>query len=306
MSGPEPVFPLIPARRGSALDVSGHQSRRRGSDGEIAGSRPYRRGDSIRNVDWAASARLSSARGTDEFVVRETFAEDAVRVVVVVDRSPSMALFPDWLPWLDKQAAIRRTGRMILASGLATNALIGYAAAGATRQLLPARRGRDHAQAIEHHLVTGRMDGPAASLDHSLATLSRPPAGLAPGTFVFVLSDFLPPPSTSLLGEAMGAGWDVVPIVIQDPVWEASFPAVARLTLPLVDPDAGTASLVRLTHAEVLERRAANERRAARLRHGLLEFGLDPVSITRSDAGAVHAAFLDWANRRRSRTRRPR
>ena len=52
------------------------------------------------SIDWAASARLSTARGTDEFVVRDHFAEDAVRVVVVVDRSPSMALFPRWLPWL--------------------------------------------------------------------------------------------------------------------------------------------------------------------------------------------------------------
>ena len=34
-----------------------------------------------------------------------------------------MALFPDWLPWLDKQAAVREAGRMIVASGAATNAV---------------------------------------------------------------------------------------------------------------------------------------------------------------------------------------
>ena len=94
------VFPLIPSRRGGALDVAGRSSRRRGSGDEVASSRPYRRGDPLRTIDWAASARLSTARGTDEFVVRDHFAEDAVRVVIVADRSRSMALFPSPLPWL--------------------------------------------------------------------------------------------------------------------------------------------------------------------------------------------------------------
>ena len=104
------VFPLVPARKGGALDVAGSPSRRRGSGAEIASSRPYRRGDARRLIDWAASARLSTARGTDEFVVRDHFAEDAVRIVIVVDQSPSMALFPDWLPWLDKRGCSARGG----------------------------------------------------------------------------------------------------------------------------------------------------------------------------------------------------
>ena len=124
------VFPLIPSRRGGALDVAGRSSRRRGSGDEVASSRPYRRGDPLRTIDWAASARLSTARGSDEFVVRDHFAEDAVRVVIVADQSRSMALFPSSLPWLDKPAAVREAGRMILASGAATNALIGFADAG--------------------------------------------------------------------------------------------------------------------------------------------------------------------------------
>ena len=43
-------------------------------------------------MDWAASARLSAARGTDEFIVRERFADEAPRVVVLVDRRPSMGI----------------------------------------------------------------------------------------------------------------------------------------------------------------------------------------------------------------------
>ena len=302
--GADLVFPLIPSRRGRALDVAGHPSRRRGSGNEIASSRPYRRGDAIRLVDWAASARLSTARGTDEFVVRDHFAEDAVRIVVVADRSPSMALFPRSLPWLDKPAAARAALRMIIASGAATNAMIGAAWAGAsTPSIVPLRR--DHAQwrAIEQRVTGGTPDGPPDSLDQSLELLSRAARTVPAGTFVFILSDFLPPPSRDRLTDALAAGWDVVPVVVQDPVWERSFPDVSGVTLPLADPDRGALSLVRLSRGETTARRELNEQRAGQLDLSLRKLELEPVTITSSDSGAVHAAFLAWAEAGRNRSR---
>jgi uncharacterized protein (DUF58 family) len=302
--GADLVFPLIPSRRGGALDVAGSPSRRRGSGNEIASSRPYRRGDAIRLVDWAASARLSTARGTDEFVVRDHFAEDAVRIVVVADRSPSMALFPDWLPWLDKPAAVREALRMIIASGAAANALIGSAAVtGPDAQIVPMRRDRAQWRAIEQRLASGEADGPPDSLDRGLELLSRTAPTVPPGTFVFVLSDFLPPPSRDRLADGLAAGWDIVPVVVQDPVWERSFPDVSGVTLPLADPEGGALSLVRLSRKETRVRRELNEQRAANLDVALRDLELDPVTITSSDTGAVHAAFLAWAEGRRSRTR---
>ena len=71
-----------------------------GSD--VAGSRPYHPGDDMRTIDWNASAKLSAARSSDEFLVREHYAEEAPRVVIVCDRRPEMELFPDELPWLSK------------------------------------------------------------------------------------------------------------------------------------------------------------------------------------------------------------
>jgi uncharacterized protein (DUF58 family) len=303
-NGADLVFPLIPSRRGGALDVAGRTSKRRGGGVEVASSRPYRRGDPIRLVDWAASARLSTARGVDEFVVRDTFAEDAVRIVVVVDRSPSMALFPDWLPWLDKQTAVREAGRMIVASGGAVNGLIGYAAADARdTRLVPARRDNAQRHEIEQRLETGRADGPPDSLDRSLTLLSRK-AGIAPpGTFVFLLSDFLPPPSPARLRDARAAGWDIVPVVFQDPVWERSFPDVSGVTLPLSDPVDGAVVLVRLSRAEARARRGLNEERAARLDQALHDLDLDPVTITSSDRRSVYSSFVAWAEGRRARLR---
>jgi uncharacterized protein (DUF58 family) len=297
------VFPLIPSRRGGALDVAGRSSRRRGSGDEVASSRPYRRGDPLRTIDWAASARLSTARGSDEFVVRDHFAEDSVRVVIVVDRSSSMGLFPSSLPWLDKPSAVLEAGRLILASGAATNALVGFAeAGGAEPRLIPTRRGRDHLRAIERG-IGGPAQGPSDSLDRSLALLSRSAATIMPGTFVFVLSDFLPLPDASRLHDVLAAGWDVVPVVVQDPVWEQSFPAVGGVTLPLTDPQARRSFPARLSRREAAARRSLNERRTAHLHALLLGLGLDHVTLTSSDRATVHASFLAWAEGRRARSR---
>ena len=68
----------------------------------VAGSRPYRRGDAMRGIDWAASARLSAARSEDAFIVRERFADESPGVVVISDRRPAMALCPPDLPWLEQ------------------------------------------------------------------------------------------------------------------------------------------------------------------------------------------------------------
>jgi len=298
------VFPLIPSRRRGTLDVAGRSSRRRGGGDEVAGTRPYRHGDPIRSVDWAASARLSTARGSDEFVVRDHFADDAVRVVLVVDRSSSMGLFPRGLPLLDKRAAVREAGDLIVASGLAANALIGLVAVGEEgTTLVPGRRDRAQARAIGELLVPEVVAGPVDSVDNALDALLRRTGIVPPGTFVFLLSDFLPPPASSRLHLALAAGWDVVPVVIQDPVWERSFPDVAGVTLPLVDPDDLSPALVRLSRKQSTARRALNEQRAKRLRATLLGLGLDPVTISSSARSHVHHAFLEWADMRQQRLR---
>jgi uncharacterized protein (DUF58 family) len=294
------VFPLIPSRRSRALEIAGRASRRRGSGDEIAGSRPYRRGDAIRLIDWAASARLSTARGSDEFVVRDHFAEDAIRAVVVLDRGPTMALFPESLPWLHKPLAARAAAGMIVASAVAANGLVGFAAAGAADvRINRPRRDRDARRVIEDRLRDSPADGPEGSVNHALdALLRRRSNGVPPGTFVFVVSDFLPGPSTERLRAAIAAGWDVVPVVVQDPLWERSFPDVAGVTLPLVDPLDGRLAFVRLSRDEARARRKSNEERAELLGRELVELGLDSVLLTTSDPRAIHGEFTGWAEGR--------
>ena len=74
-------FPLVLRRRHVGLAFGATPSSRRGPGSDVAGSRPYRRGDAMRGIDWAASARLSAARSEDAFIVRERFADESPRVV---------------------------------------------------------------------------------------------------------------------------------------------------------------------------------------------------------------------------------
>src|SRR3954454_12613185 len=108
------TFPLVPRYRLSGLPFGGSPSLRRGHGTDVAGSRAYVRGDPISTIDWRASARLSTARGRDEFVVRERYADEAPRVVVLPDRRPSMALYPPPFPWLSKPAVAESAIELIV------------------------------------------------------------------------------------------------------------------------------------------------------------------------------------------------
>lgn len=297
------VFPLIPARRGVGLDVAGRPSRRRGPGTDVASTRPYRRGDAVRLVDWAASARLSSARGSDEFVVRDHFAEDAVRVVVILDRSPSMALCAPGLPWLRKPDALRAATAAIVASTAADGALLGFVEVGAEVHLEPPRRDVAVRRSLELRVANGEPDGRVDSVDRAFSLLARSVNRVPAGTFVFVISDFFPPPSPDAMRQALAAGWDVVPVLLQDPLWERSFPDVAGVGLQLADPVSGAVSLVRLDRRQVRERRERNEARWAALGESLDVLGLDAVAVGDADPTAVHAAFMAWAEGRIVRLR---
>ena len=160
--------------------------------------------------DRLGRARRGSPRraARDEFVVRERFAEEAPRVVVVCDRRPAMALFPPGLPWLSKPEAMR----------VAAVADRRRDAAGARARRLPRLRRpasdepfwrppnaqHEHWRLKESHLTYPalRRAGRHASRARSrfLGELRRT---LPTGSFVFVLSDFLEPPTRRAWAQAL-------------------------------------------------------------------------------------------------------
>jgi uncharacterized protein (DUF58 family) len=301
-AGERRTFPLVPRRRSTGLPFGDLPSRRRGQGGDIIGTRPYQSGDPITSIDWFASARASSATGGDEFVVRDHAADEAARVVVVVDRRPSMSLYPPPFPWLAKHVALREAVTAIAASAAAARADIAELdfADGDAHWLPPGRWDRQW-QVVERANGGTPFAAPEDTLERSIAFLEEHRTGLPVSTFVFVLSDFLALPAPEAWQDAVAHGWDVVPVVIQDPVWERSFPDVSGVAVPVADPRTGAVTLVRLSRRQVRRRREENERRYRTVVAELESFGLEVVEIGASDPSTVDGAFIAWAEERRRR-----
>ena len=187
-------FPLVPQRRfagvrfGAAAQPAPGRGGRGRRDAAVPARRPHERW-----IDWRASARLSAARGADEFVMREFFADQAPRVVVVCDRRPGMGLY-DAAASLARQGRRRRGGdppaRRLDARGAGRSRLRrprdGRPEPGWRREPLGARGSRP--------LAAPRLARPvrrAPPLARSCSASTRRSSVLPAGTFVFVVSDFL-------------------------------------------------------------------------------------------------------------------
>jgi uncharacterized protein (DUF58 family) len=299
------TFPLVPRHRLAGLPFGVARSVRRGRGSDLAGSRPYAPGDPISTIDWRASARLSTARGDDEFIVRERFAEEAPQVVVLCDRRASMALYPRDSPWLSKPPAARTAAETIVQSGIAAHGAVGYLdyAGSAGRDGDPfwlSPQARSPWDLIDDRQRSSDYDAAADSLARGLEFLARARRTLAAGTFVFVISDFVdPPPAAAWLG-AEGRRWELVPVVIQDPTWEQSFPLLGPLLVPFADPQTGGLLEVRMTRREMRAWRARREQARKELLSSFASLDLDPVLLDTSEPEAVQDAFLEWAERRRA------
>ncbi|HEY1318030.1 MAG TPA: DUF58 domain-containing protein [Gaiella sp.] len=296
-------FALVPRRRFRGIHPGSVRTPQRGEGDEAAGSRPYRPGDRLSWIDWGASARLSAARGSDELVVREFFAQRAPRAVVVCDRRPSLGIYPAPLPWLDKTAAIATVVELVAASARAAQGDVGLVAFGASGPFyVPPGNAPSSAWLVDR--ATGRADAPPDALVRSLELFIRRRAAVPVGSFVFVVSDFLDPLPGRLWMRLRGLGWDVTPVLVQDPVWEQSFPRIGGLVVPFVGPGSARGSDVWITRRRAREAADANERRLTETIGRFRRLGFDPVVVGTSDPGEIARLFHGWAARRRVLLRR--
>src|SRR5690349_1760203 len=139
-------------------------------------------------MDWAASARLSAARGTDEFIVRERFADEAPRVVVLCDRRPSMGIAASDLRRLDKPRAIVNALDLIGASAMAARSLTGYVDYAEGEPYWRPPRSETRA---EPGTFDRRFRAPQDTVSLGLDFLGEHRRDLPTQAFVFVLSDFV-------------------------------------------------------------------------------------------------------------------
>jgi uncharacterized protein (DUF58 family) len=289
------VFPLVPRRRVIGLAFGGVRSARRGVGSDIASTREYHPGDDVAWMDWAASARLSAARGSDEFIVRERFADEAPRVVVLVDRRPSLSIGASPLRKLDKPRAIHIALDLIAQSALAARSLTGYLdyADGEAYWRAPRSEARAEAGLDERGFAA-----PDDTVSQGLEFLGEHRRDLPTQAFVFVLSDFLVPPDLRVWQRALEHRWELVPVVIQDPVWERSFPEVGGITVSYAEPESGRVFPVYVTERDAAHLRAAHEARWDGLVRDFRSLGCEPVAVHTHDLGEMLGAFLRWADLR--------
>jgi uncharacterized protein (DUF58 family) len=289
------VFPLVPRRRVIGLAFGGVRSARRGIGSDVASTREYRPGDDVGWMDWASSAKLSAARGEDEFIVRERFADEAPRVVVLCDRRPSMSIRSSPLRQLDKPRALLSCVELIGQSAVAARSLTGYLDYGDGEPFWRPPRSEQRAE-------PGTFERPFAAPDDTVSQglefLGEHRRDLPTQAFVFVLSDFAVGPDLRVWQRALEHRWELVPVVIQDPVWERSFPDVAGITIPYADPATGRVVPVQLTKREAVGRREYNEERWNGLVRDFRSLGIEPVGVTSHDLAGVLGAFLRWADLR--------
>ena len=290
------VFPLVPRRRVIGLAFGGVRSARRGIGSDVASARQYRPGDDVGWMDWAASAKLSAARGEDEFIVRERFADEAPRVVVLCDRRASMSIAASQFRPLDKPRALLAALELIAQSAVAARSLTGYLdyADGEPFWNPPRSEHRGERGALDHR----PFGAPDDTVSQGLEFLGEHRRDLPTQAFVFVLSDFVVPPDLRTWQRALEHRWELVPVVIQDPVWERTFPDIGGVTIPYADAATGRVLPVRLTMKEAAARRAHNEARWNELVRVFRSLGIEPVGVTSHDLGGVLDSFLRWADLR--------
>lgn len=285
----EPHVRIIGSLFGSAA------SRRRGQSDDVVSGRPYVIGDDVRRIDWATSARLSAIRGEDHFVVRESYGEEAPIVCFTIDRSASMGLYPPEYPWLHKPDAVRQVAEVVALSANQYHCPLSFLD---DESWHPPSTTTGRAEIFE--FVDSRAyDSGEETLDSLFGLLRSVEHLLPPGTFIFCCSDFLQVPAERTLAMVADADWALVPVIVQDPLWEQSYPAVAaEVALPVLD-ESGRFRLLRQSKREVRRRREANEGRLRRLEELFTGYGFPPVIISELGVEAFAEALRSWNLRRR-------
>jgi hypothetical protein len=197
---------------------------------------------------------------------------------------------------LDKPHAILSALDLISASAVAARSLTGYLdyAEGDPFWRPP----RTEQRAEPGAMAGRRFDAPADSISRGLLFLGEHRRDLPTQAFVFVLSDFIEPPHLATWQRALENRWELVPVAIQDPVWERTFPDVGGVSIPYADPHTGRVVPVRLSHKEAARLRGEHERRWDGLVRDFRTLGIEPVAVHSHDAGEMLGSFLRWADLR--------
>ena len=212
------VLVLPPRRRLDAVPVSRqlrgltgpHSSRRLGDGPEMRDIAPLRSGDSLRRVDWRATAR--SSPDLSQLYVRRTFAASEASVVLVVDSRDDVG--PRVATWVGYQVSppyeqtsldlAREAAAAIAHAVVDAGDRVGFQDLGRSAVLLPLASGRRHLQRITHALALTRPFG---------APPTRKQAPHVPaGALVYLFSTFLDDSAADVAAQWQYSGHQVIAV----------------------------------------------------------------------------------------------
>jgi len=302
------VWPHAPVRRMPApvpgrlaRNPGSHRSRLAGSGSDPKDIRPLTPSDSLRDVDWRATARSPRP---DELLVRERYAENQGTVRLVVDTGEDLAWNPvTWFyPYIRtvNEASLLGSAR-VAAIAVATLHVrsgdrVGMSQLNDGGVPVPAATGNRQLDRLRAHL---------ANLGES--TWRRPWRRIVsppqPGSLVYVLSGFMDPLSVERALQWAQHGHRVIAVDVGTPLDRLSWPVLDSMTgfrNPWIERWLHGSQVPRLTAEQARTSRltlALRRAHLSELRHANLEL------ITWTNADAVGMA-LGAMDRRRQAVRR--
>lgn len=290
-------FNLNPRHRVAGKPFGDSPAARRGLGDDQISVKPLEYGDDPRTIDWDAHRKHPD----DELQVRVYRRNESLGVVLIVDHMPSMQN-PDpgnALGLLEKHATAIIAGEQIIQSTKQRHGAIGYRDFANGELFMRRADGKTRMDRVrDRNLPYDHFGARAGQLAEHLKEFRS-----VRGAFVFVLSDFL---DDTLIDAEIWKGlvhdYDPVPVLIQDPIWEQTFPEnVSGLILPFRSDLTGRPEDRRYSRDAARLQKRENETRLIQIRETFRQSNMDWIELASTDPFAVNNAFVDWAGDRKRR-----
>lgn len=229
-----------------------HRSRQRGSGLDFDQIREYQPGESIRKINWAATAR----RGSATPLVNTYYEEKDLTVMLLVDLSASMHFGSTRLT---KRSLAAEISASLVYSALLSHDRVGLLGfAGDVACYLPPRQERTYQRLIPEAILDREASSGAADWWTAVSRLEQ---WVPRPTLMFLLSDFLTDDHEGLQRalKRLGQRHDPIALVVTDPLEQTLPSGPARLVSR--DLETGAVRSYSLTRAN---RRRMAEHTAAR------------------------------------------
>jgi uncharacterized protein (DUF58 family) len=269
-----------------------HYSHQRGAGLDFEQVKEYQAGDTIRSINWAATAR----QGGETPLVNSYYEAKDLTVMLLVDLSASMEFGSTRLT--KKSLAAEISASLVYSARLAHDriGLLGFASR--VVGYLPPRRARGYLRAIPESILHHHTDKGPASFWTAVTSLEK---WVKHPALVFVLSDFLtedPIPLRQALAR-LCRRHEPIALIVTDPLEVALPTSTIRLVARDLETDqVQSYSLTRANHQRML---VAGQARRAQLQQMFRHLGIAHLTVTpHSPYGAEISQLLPPLRGRRA------